>query len=346
MQNQIERELDWILDSPVFFGEDSYLQAARVAEFSSDVQLPGLVCHPSEFEYLTTQSTRALVPNPLDRSRLAAEMAIELAAMHTGRLGLVFEKYLENILSFRFARENVRCRVPVREENRGGPGCKTWGEFDFLFLNTERDLVEHWESSIKFYLQVRDEPQWRYCWGPGVVDRLDLKGPKMFLQQLGLSSTDLGHKAIPEAWQTKRLIKKVFAKGRIFYRWDPSLESFAERCQKIIHPSSLAIDHLKSWWIFPESLAALRQMYPSHHVAILSRRNWILGVPLRERENALEPWDVFAAKYEIRAKAASERKECLYIALYSSAVEPDYDTAGFVVTPHFIAAQGEKISTE
>ena len=344
MKDLVERELDWIIDSPAFFGPVSHLQAAHEQLNKKALMLPGNAQFDDQYVYLSTLESHSLIRSRAQRQLCAEQIVNELQVLHTGRLGLVFEKYLEEILKFRFGLEQVRYHVPVREKIENIRGCKTWGEFDFLIFDLEKSRIEHWETSIKFYLQVRDDPAWRFCWGPGVIDRLDLKGPKMFLQQLGLSSTELGRKIFPQNWVAQRVVKRVFAKGTLFYFWDPAKETFEERRRQLVIPTSLASDHLKSWWIYPESIVPLRDVYPNHFVALLPRRYWMTGLPPHQVKDVAESWDDFMKYFTRRSLAASERKECLYIALYPSPESVDFETAGFVATPHFIRAQGEKIS--
>ena len=347
MKELVKRELNWVLDSPAFFGPNSQLQSHLETQNQKEFPLPGMVTYRDEYRYLSTPESSRLVGSSEARGLCSDLIRNEILSLKTGRLGVVFEKYLEEILKFRCGSELVRYRVPVRERAEHGRGWKTWGEYDFLFLNSDNDCVEHWETSIKFYLQVQNDPAWKYCWGPGVVDRLDLKGPKMFLQQLNLSSTELGRSVFPDEWIKKKVVKRVFAKGTIFYLWDPEKESFLSRCRSIVHPTSLAEDHQKSWWIFPDSLPALRDIYPDYFVAILPRRYWMTGLPMLElRNESLENWSDFMDRFSARSCAASERRECLYIALYRPDGFPFFETAGFVVTPHFIQVQGKKISAE
>lgn len=346
MLELVERELNWILDSPVFFARDAHLQAPLECQNLSSISLPGPIVSPNNFEFLSNEESANLISSAQARRDCAEKIFKELQTLHTGRLGLVFEKYLEQILASHFGSSNVSTRVPVRQDYVPGPGSKTWGEFDFLLLNSKKQRVEHWESSIKFYLQVRDEPAWKWCWGPGVIDRLDLKGPKTFLQQLSLSSTLLGQNSIPTPWRELPLVKRVFAKGTIFYSWKPHIETFAERLKHISAPCGLSGEHLKSWWIHPHSVAHLEEHYRNRSIAILPRRYWMTGLPKEALPTLLESWSTFREKLELRSKVASERKECLYVAIYSTELVGKLECCGFIATPHFINANSQKNTTE
>jgi len=184
-------------------------------------------------------------------------------------------------------------------------------------------------------LQVKDNPAWHNCWGPGLVDRLDLKGPKTFLQQLPLSSTSLGWESIPLAWRSWPLVKRVFAKGTIFYRWDPEREAFADRLKTLELPTGLNPEHQKSWWIMPESLAALRERYSRSKIAIVPRRFWMTGLIPFAGAESLENWNTFIANFALRAKLASEKKECLFVGIYDPTGKAQVQCFGFIATPHF-----------
>lgn len=337
-QYLVERELSWVLDSPQFYSPSALMYAMSQTEFYTTVSLPGPVQFPNDFEFPDAPAIAQLLPDARQRQECAERVAHELLDFHSGRLGLLFEKYLENILKYKFGTENVLTRVAVRESHQGGRGVKTWGEFDFLIFNQMKDRIEHWESSIKFYLQVDDRDHWNACWGPGVRDRLDLKGAKTFLQQLPLSSTQLGHAAIPPSWSPYPLVKNVYAKGTIFYFWDPEQMTFDSRLKSIVPPAGLAQGHLKSWWIRPESLASLKEQAPDVLLSVIPRRYWMTGIPDSDLESALERWDEFERSLDDRLTALAARQECLLVGLHKDAYPHPLQQMGFIASPHFLGA--------
>lgn len=337
----IERELNWVLDSPHFYSPLAHQLAEGQLMSEQTITLPGPIVHPNVFEYLDSAAMSAWVGGGTQRKHCADQIEKELVSLHTGRLGLVFEKYLEHILRQKYGGDQILTRVAVREDCPTGSGIKTWGEFDFLVHDSVRGRLEHWESSIKFYLQVRDVPDWQACWGPGVRDRLDLKGTKTFLQQLPLSSTELGFRAIPDRWSTFSLVKVVFAKGTIFYLWQPQQESFEERVSRIVAPIGLAPDHLKSWWIMPDSVHALRDRFPESKISVLPRRYWMTGLPNSLLEERLESWDEFLLCLESRLIELSGRRECMFLSLHAPQSPFTLQQMGFVASPHFVQAVRE-----
>lgn len=332
----VERELNWVLNSPMFFSESASMCAQSQRPAGMIPSLPGPLTHPDAFRHLSTDDSRGLLSDVDKRNACLAELRSALPMLASGRLGIRFELYVETILRHEFSSQNVHTRVAVREPCRDS-GIKTWGEFDFLFFNRHRQRVEHWETSVKFYLQVRDDPQWKWCWGPGIIDRLELKGPKTFLQQLALSSTDLGHGAIPQAWREFPLVKSVFAKGTMFYRWNARKEGFTEKLRKIVMPLALAADHQRSWWVEPDDVAELQAHYPGSRVALLPRTFWMTGLPANAQLSAAgESWRQFNAQLEARLNAASARNECLLIGIYSGVPQLTLSAMGFIATPKFL----------
>ncbi|NBW80406.1 DUF1853 family protein [bacterium] len=337
----VERELSWVLDSPMFFSASSATAAEIEESPQPQIHLPGPIVAPNNFLQLSSADSSALLPTEKMRFECLQRLKQELPGLASGRLGLRFELFLHCVLKTRFGEQNVLTRRPVREKYLDGSE-KTWGEFDFLIRDVEKGTIEHWESSIKFYLQVKDSSAWKWCWGPGVKDRLDLKGRKTFLQQLPLSSTELGQKSIPDDWKKFPLLKRVFAKGTIFYRWTPAVEDFRNTLSRIVIPNSLAVDHLKSWWILPEHFSALRQSFGDFKVAATPRRHWMTGLPVETiNSGSLESFEAFGKNLAQRLTEASLRQECLHVGFYEQGKNVRLVEAGFVAGQHFVEAMQE-----
>jgi hypothetical protein len=338
MKELVERELDWIFQSPLFFSSHAPQQAVSERPPDLPLLLPGPLVAENVFAPLNQQESSEFLASPSLRAEAVNTLVSELPHLHTGRLGLVFEKYIETVLNLTFGKENVRSRWPVREKQSPLGKEKTWGEFDFLFLDDNKKRVEHWECSIKFYLQIADDPRWNRCWGPGVIDRLDLKGSKTFLQQLPLSSTLLGQSTFPPEWRDLPLVKRCFAKGTLFYFWDPKSSTFAQRLEKLVCPRALSGGHQKSWWIRPEDVAALEEHYRDSTPVILPRRYWMTGLPWSELQSSGETWAEFKSKLAARLEAAAERKECLFVGFYKNLNSPQHVDFGFIAAKHFTSA--------
>lgn len=331
----VERELDWVLSSPAFFSHDAPSLASSECVHPELIRLPGPLVHDNKIEYLTSDESSLLLENEQQKLVCLTELRQVLPSLTSGRLGLRFEQYLMSILCARFGKQNVLNRVPVREK-LPTRDVKTWGEYDFLFFDAEKNHLEHWESSIKFYLQVKDDPSWQWCWGPGVIDRLDLKGSKTFLQQLPLSSTALGFAALPPAWQEESLVKKVFAKGTIFYHWIPQNETWLSRLHSVVTPRGINPEHLKSWWIDPSDVQHLQEHFPGTGLALIPRRYWMTGLPEDDfLEGKIESWSAFRSHMQTRSQLASERQECLFVGVYSLRERFQLISMGFIVTGHF-----------
>lgn len=338
MMDLVERELTWVIRSPNFYSPDAADEAERQTVSGYSAALPGPLIAAQKFDYLSQPEIDSFLSRSGSRQSCLKTLRVEVPQLASGRLGIRFELYLHQILKEAFGTDFVKSHVAVREELQSQQ-VKTWGEYDFLVLNTSLQRVEHWESSIKFYLQVKDDPAWKWCWGPGRVDRLDLKGPKTFLQQLALSSTELGRQMIPSDWRELPLVKRVFAKGTIFYRWQPANESLSERLSGCVRPSALASNHLQSWWITPDQVKALREHFPNAQMALIPRKLWMTGLDIDAcDESGFESWDVFESRLDGRLDSAAERNECLYAGIYSSGSIRQLISAGFIVTRPFLGA--------
>lgn len=334
----VEKELTWVIHSPNFFAPEAPEEACRQSPPDSFPALPGPLKSAQVFENLSQLEIKSLLSRPTQWQQCLSELRTEIPKLASGRLGLRFEKYLHTILTTSFGAENVMTRLAVREVLLKAQ-VKTWGEYDFLIVNREQNRLEHWESSIKFYLQVKDDPDWKWCLGPGLKDRLDLKGPKTFLQQLALSSTDLGSQVIPPQVRLPLLVKRVFAKGTVFYRWSPRFESLAERLGRCVQPSALTQEHLKSWWITSKDVRDLRDHFPDIHLALLPRKYWMTGLDTETSDEALfETWDEFFERLPERLKSAQDRNECLLVGLYSAGNARRLLTSGFIASDLFAQA--------
>jgi hypothetical protein len=137
------------------------------------------------------------------------------------------------------------------------------------------------------------------------------------------------------------LAKIAFAKGTIFYRWQPESEGFSDRLKQIVSPIGLSPDHLKSWWILPQSVKALRDQFPDVKISVVPRRYWMTGLPSAELEPRLEDWNTFILNLEERLSNLSARQECLLVGLHAKHSPFDLGALGFIAAPHFISAMSK-----
>lgn len=145
------------------------------------------------------------------------------------RVGRYFEKLIEYWI------RHVRgCKV-IAHSKQLRVGKRTIGEIDFLYRD-ERQQLCHLETTVKFYLQVRREPNGPVEYvGPNASDTLSRKTERLFTHQLPMSATDF-----PEIERRQYMMK-----GRIFYR-DTELPD---------PDNHLAENHLRGRWIWAHEAA-------------------------------------------------------------------------------------------
>jgi uncharacterized protein len=163
------------------------------------------------------------------------------------RLGAYFEVLLAYWFSHILAVQRFQKNIPVYQNLVTG-GRKTLGEFDFLFQKKGQKPVQHWEVTIKFYLQCGHKNGVMQWLGPGGCDRFETKLEKIFQHQLILSS-------LPEAAEVLQgagfpvLQSAAFIKGYLFY---PVCEQASLRVAPLssqCNALTLSRQHLRGWWL-------------------------------------------------------------------------------------------------
>jgi len=179
------------------------------------------------------------------------------------RLGIYFEWLLRYWLEEILQVQQLGHNVPVFQRQKTG-GKRTLGEFDFLFRVDPAQPLQHWEATVKFYLQKIDDQGRPYWIGPGDLDRLDIKLDRLFQHQLKLAE-------FPEAktcllgMGAESVQSAGFIKGYLFYplaadgTFTPHPAGNAS-----LSPCMLSPAHNKGWWFhwgdrsFPGSVAGAR----------------------------------------------------------------------------------------
>lgn len=153
------------------------------------------------------------------------------------RLGAWFEFLLSQWLE-RDERYAVLARnLAVRQALKTG-GSETLGELDFVVKDRERNLTEHWEVAVKFYLGRPGGEPARQWFGPGRKDRLDLKLARMREHQLPLVRRSQARAVLNELGLAIDR-SRVLVKGRLFYPVREQVEP----------PPHAAPEHLRGWWM-------------------------------------------------------------------------------------------------
>jgi len=165
----------------------------------------------------------------LDRTPLPLHDYI--AARPTRRLGHYFESLIAFWLTHRPDTQLIATNLQVQNEQR------TLGEYDFLFLDAGAAIC-HWETAVKFYLQLEPLAEQHSFIGPGTRDRLDLKLDRVFQHQLLLGQSQAGLQALPRGIRLDKA--QAFIKGYLFYHASA--------------PGKFAVNgvsaaHLSGWWV-------------------------------------------------------------------------------------------------
>lgn len=164
------------------------------------------------------------------------ELVNHVQARPTRRLGRLAEALIAFWLEHAPETELLACNLPVRE------GGRTLGEFDFILREQGANRATHWESAVKFYLQLPDAQAMSGYVGPGDNDTLGAKVDKVFQRQLALRESSAGRKVLAAA-QVEELDARAFLKGWLFYEGAPG-----NRSQGADAPG-LSKTHWRGWWL-------------------------------------------------------------------------------------------------
>ncbi len=265
-RHPVVRDLAWVMASP------GLLQTApeRQALVTDDWCRGLYIAHENHLQ--------ALDENP-------APLLSALSHCKSHRLGIYFECLLRYWLKTVLCVQQLQHNVPVFQPQKTG-GRRTLGEFDFLFRVDEKKPVQHWEATVKFYLQKTDD-KGNPCWiGPADQDRLDIKLNRLFHHQLELASFPEAKKCLlhMDIWPVQ---SAAFIKGYLFYPLDEAGKFYPESVDVVaLAPCELSENHHKGWWLrwkeipLPITVADIRWV-------ILPKRRWLSPVSYMPSEEAL-----------------------------------------------------------
>ena len=156
-----------------------------------------------------------------------------LEQLSSHRVGRYFEAlthyWLEHLTEFEVVAKNLQIR----------DGKQTLGEIDFLFR--ENNQLIHWETAVKYYLQLTPDCQEHEFIGPNTTDNLASKIERIFKKQLPRSTQENLDRELDGLVGTDSIQRQAFVKGWLFYRGPCETNSD--------YLSSLNPDHLKGFWI-------------------------------------------------------------------------------------------------
>ena len=139
-------------------------------------------------------------------------------------------------------------------------GERTIGELDMLVRDLDRDVLMHWEITVKFYIGLSPS-HWP---GPNPADNFSSRVARLREHQFPL----LRHPATQAALQARGLEvseQRLFSRGRLFYPADRALNAPAEA-----HP-----DHARGRWWHCDSLHDMAARWKP-----LARHHWLNPEPM------------------------------------------------------------------
>lgn len=256
------RDLFWVMAAPGLMRESSAPDFAVPDAFGqAAVQhaLPALQALDSE-------------PTPLHEW---------IAARNPQRLGRYFETLLEYWINHLMDAELIAANLAVKL------GDIVTGEYDFIWRDSAGAL-NHWEASVKFYLQVDAPAGLAGYVGTLTRDRLDLKFAHLRDKQLKLSTTLAGQAYLPDAGEA--VSARALLKGWLFYPYG----------QAPIPALEVSPQHLSGWWLRWGETTFNPQS--GLHWKVLPRLEWLTPAMCRSEKGLLTE-RIFSATLETHFKA-------------------------------------------
>ena len=220
------------------------------------------------------------------------------------RLGRRFEQLAQRLIEAHPHLKIIAQNIALRNTQR------TVGELDLVVHDTAKDLYQHWELTLKFYLGVSPD-HWP---GPNPIDNFSRKARRMFDHQFPLGDSPLCLQRLQELGVPRIDEKRLLSRGGLFYPSTYELPSPAES-----HPSH----HRGTWWLYSELPASWKW-------EILPREQWIGMTSLSDKGTTL------LATHQLVDYVQSARSPVMVLGHHSqsSSVAP---TLGFIVTDQWLA---------
>jgi hypothetical protein len=221
------------------------LHQPQVRDLAWVMAAPGLLNAAAAPDFAVTdafgaQAVRRSMPALRMLDQTPAPLLAWIAARNPQRLGRYFETLLEYWLVHLLGGELIAANLKVKD------GKLVVGEFDFLWRDADGAL-QHWEASVKFYLQVDVSAGLAGYIGTLTRDRLDLKFARLRDKQLKLAATDAGALALPLGHNG--LCARALLKGWLFYPAGQPVQPAPE----------VSPQHLQGWWLRWDGVVNLPQ---------------------------------------------------------------------------------------
>ncbi|MHB1176000.1 MAG: DUF1853 family protein [Sulfuriferula sp.] len=288
MRDPHVRDLIWVMAAPGLMRESSALNFAVPDSFGQEAVL---------------RSMPAL--QALDRD--PGPLHEWIAVRKSQRLGRYFESLLEYWITHLLGGEIIAANLAVKL------GDIVTGEYDFLWRDAG-GVLNHWEASVKLYLQVDAAAGLAGYIGTLTRDRLDLKFAHLRDKQLKLSSTVAGQAVLPRAGEIVHA--RALLKGWLFYPYG----------QAAISPPEVSPQHLSGWWLRWRASGFNPQ--PGLRWKILLRLEWFTPAMGSSTEGLQTEADFSAA---LEAHFAIDGAPLLVAGLIATSNDWQEVTRGFVV---------------
>ena len=156
-----------------------------------------------------------------------------LKQLSSHRVGRYFEVlihfWLEHLTKFEVIASNLQIK----------DGKRTLGEIDFLFRGNKQ--IIHWETAVKYFLQLTPDCQEHEFIGPNTSDNLASKKERLFKKQLPRSTRENMDRELDNITGNAPINRQAFVKGWLFYR---ELSETDNDCLSTLNPH-----HLVGFWI-------------------------------------------------------------------------------------------------
>jgi uncharacterized protein len=186
-----------------------------------------------------------------------------LSRLRGRQVGLFFEELMAFWLEHQSTYKLLARNLQVREQGR------TLGAFDFI-LQTPELQFEHWELTVKFYLQRSSSLDWDAWVGPNGRDRLDIKMARMADHQLPLSLTDTGRQALHELGVEDDICRRAVLKGIFFSEWESEPR----------FPHDANINNEQGVWVRQSGVKRFAQQYASSFFVNRQKPDWLAPLHL------------------------------------------------------------------
>ena len=209
----------------------------RVRDLAWVMCSPSILKDAPQHPVFTDENCRLLFDKALDKlhqlEKYPTPLLSYLERFPNQRVGRYFETLVLYWLEHLTDSEVIASNLQIHK------GKRTLGEIDFLF--NHRNQLIHWETAIKYFIQLTPDCVEQEYIGPNSSDNLALKKARLFNIQLPRSTRGNLNKELGVLNGIDSIKRQAFFKGWLFYSKPYETNSNGL--------SSLGSNHLKGFWI-------------------------------------------------------------------------------------------------